>query len=60
MNFVLTASVLPSLAAGKARWEDVAPYFDDLAERPLDLLDGRGGCAWSTLEELVTERPQSR
>ena len=23
-------------ALAKARWEDIAPYFDELAERPLD------------------------
>jgi oligoendopeptidase F len=54
----LTASVLPSSPAtlAKARWEDVAPYFDDLAERPLDPSSMEGWLqAWSTLEELVTE-----
>jgi oligoendopeptidase F len=54
----VTASVLPSSPAAfsKATWDDVAPYFDELVERPLDpgtieewLL------AWSRLEELVTE-----
>lgn len=40
----------------KARWEDIAPYFDDLAERPLDEGTVEGWLqAWSRLEELVTE-----
>ena len=40
----------------KARWEDIAPYFDDLAERPLDEATVEGWLqSWSTLEELVTE-----
>jgi oligoendopeptidase F len=40
----------------KARWEDIGPYFDDLAERPLDETTIEGWLqAWSTLEELVTE-----
>jgi oligoendopeptidase F len=54
----LTASVLPSSPAtlAKARWEDIAPYFDDLADRPLDPGSMDGWLqAWSTLEELVTE-----
>jgi oligoendopeptidase F len=54
----LTASVLPSSPAtlAKARWEDIAPYFEDLAERPLDPASMEGWLqAWSTLEELVTE-----
>jgi oligoendopeptidase F len=54
----LTASVLPSSPAtlAKARWEDIAPYFEDLAERPLDPASMKGWLqAWSTLEELVTE-----
>ena len=43
-------------ALAKARWEDIAPYFDELAELPLD----RGTMeawlrSWSALEELVTE-----
>jgi oligoendopeptidase F len=43
-------------AFARAQWEDIARYFDDLAERPLD--DGTVGGwlqTWSTLEELVTE-----
>jgi oligoendopeptidase F len=54
----VTVSVLPASPAAfaKATWEDVAPYFDDLVQRPLD----RGAIqewllAWSRLEELVTE-----
>jgi oligoendopeptidase F len=40
----------------KARWEDIEPYFDDLAERPLDETTVEGWLqTWSTLEELVTE-----
>ncbi len=43
-------------ALAKARWEDIAPFFDDLAERPLDETTIEGWLqAWSTLEELVTE-----
>jgi oligoendopeptidase F len=54
----LTASVLPSspTTLAKARWGDIAPYFDELAERPLDPASMEGWLqAWSTLEELVTE-----
>ncbi|MBA3319232.1 MAG: M3 family oligoendopeptidase [Gemmatimonadales bacterium] len=54
----MTVSALPSSpdALAKARWEDIAPYFDDLAERPLDETSIEGWLqAWSTLEELVTE-----
>jgi oligoendopeptidase F len=49
---------LPSspAAIAKARWEDLVPYFDDLAERPLDEDTIEGWLqTWSTLEELVTE-----
>ncbi len=43
-------------ALAKARWEDVAPYFDDLAERTLDEGTIEGWLrTWSALEELVTE-----
>jgi oligoendopeptidase F len=47
----------PSPAAfAKATWDDVAPYFDDLLERPLDAGTMQGWLlAWSRLEELVTE-----
>jgi oligoendopeptidase F len=54
----VTASVLPSspTVLSKARWEDIAPYFDELAERPLDPGTVESWLqAWSTLEELVTE-----
>jgi len=54
----LTPPVLPPSPASlaKARWEDIAPYYDELAERPLN----GGGVepwlrAWSRLEELVSE-----
>jgi oligoendopeptidase F len=43
-------------ALAKARWEDLVPYFDDLAERRLDEDTIEGWLqTWSTLEELVTE-----
>jgi oligoendopeptidase F len=54
----VTVSVLPATPAAfaKAKWEDVAPYFDDLAERPLDPEKMEGWLrSWSTLEALVTE-----
>ena len=54
----MTASVLPSSPAGlaKARWEDIVPFFEELAERPLEPGSIEGWLqAWSTLEELVTE-----
>ncbi len=54
----MTASVLPSspTVLAKARWEDISPYFDELAERPLDETSVEGWLsAWSTLEALVTE-----
>jgi oligoendopeptidase F len=54
----VTASVLPSspVAFSKAGWSDIAPYFDDLAERPLDAgTVDEWLRAWSRLEELVTE-----
>jgi oligoendopeptidase F len=54
----VTVSLLPPSPAAfaKATWADVAPYFDDLAARPLE----PGVIAewlrnWSRLEELVTE-----
>lgn len=43
-------------AFSRAKWEDVVPYFDELAGRPLE--EGTIEAwlqAWSTLEELVTE-----
>ena len=54
----MTVSVLPPSpsAFAKASWEDVAPYFDDLAARPLESSTIEGWLAeWSRLEELVTE-----
>jgi oligoendopeptidase F len=43
-------------AFAKASWEDVAPYFDDLAARPLEPSTIEAWLAeWSRLEELVTE-----
>jgi oligoendopeptidase F len=54
----VTVSVLPPSPAAfaKASWDDVAPYFDDLASRPLDRTTVEGWLrSWSTLEELVTE-----
>ena len=54
----MTASVLPPSPASlaKARWEDIAPYYDELAERPFDHSDMEAWLqAWSTLEELVNE-----
>ncbi len=54
----MTVSVLPSSPAAfaKAKWEDVAPFFDELAERPVDGGSIEGWLqAWSTLEELITE-----
>lgn len=54
----MSVSVLPLSPNdfAKASWDDVSPYFDDLAERPIDpsTIDGWLQ-AWSTLEELVTE-----
>jgi len=54
----VTVSVLPQSpsAFSKATWDDVAPYFDELATRPIDRSTIEGWLrAWSTLEELVTE-----
>jgi len=54
----VTVSVLPPSpsAFAKATWDDVAPYFDELAARPLDRSTIEAWLrAWSTLEELVTE-----
>jgi oligoendopeptidase F len=54
----VTVSVLPSspTAMAKARWQDISPYFDELARRPLqaDTIEGWLH-EWSTLEELVGE-----
>ena len=54
----MTVSVLPPSPAAfaKATWDDVAPYFDELAARPLEPSSIEAWLlAWSTLEELVTE-----
>ena len=54
----MTASLLPASpsAFAKATWDDVAPYFDDLAARRLEPSNiGAWLLAWSTLEELLTE-----
>jgi oligoendopeptidase F len=54
----VTVSVLPPSpsAFSKASWDDVAPYFDDLAARPLEPSTIEAWLAeWSRLEELVTE-----
>jgi oligoendopeptidase F len=54
----VTVSILPPSPAAfaKATWGDVAPYFDDLAARPLEpaVID-EWLREWSRLEELVTE-----
>ena len=43
-------------AFSKAKWDDVAPYFDELAARPLDQSAMPAWLrTWSTLEELVSE-----
>jgi oligoendopeptidase F len=54
----VTVSVLPSspTALAKARWQDISPYFDELARRPLQVDTIEGWLhEWSTLEELVGE-----
>jgi oligoendopeptidase F len=54
----VTVSVLPPSpsAFAKASWDDVAPYFDELASRELDESSMEEWLrAWSKLEELVTE-----
>jgi oligoendopeptidase F len=54
----VTVSLLPPSpsAFAKARWGDVAPYFDELAARPLEPATIEGWLnEWSRLEELVTE-----
>ncbi|MEO7137735.1 MAG: hypothetical protein ABI037_08450, partial [Gemmatimonadales bacterium] len=54
----MSVSALPASpsAFAKATWDDIAPYFDDLASRPLDPAGMDAWLlAWSTLEELVTE-----
>jgi oligoendopeptidase F len=54
----VTVSVLPPSPAAfaNASWDDVAPYYDDLAARPLEPSTIDAWLAeWSRLEELVTE-----
>jgi oligoendopeptidase F len=51
-------SVLPSSpeAFAKATWDDIAPYYDELADRSLEGATIEDWLhAWSTLEELLTE-----
>jgi oligoendopeptidase F len=54
----VTVSFLPPSpsALAKSSWEDIAPYFDELAARELDgdSMEAWLG-EWSRLEELVTE-----
>jgi oligoendopeptidase F len=54
----LTVLALPASpdAFAKATWDDIVPYYDDLAERPIagDSVEAWLQ-AWSTLEELLTE-----
>jgi oligoendopeptidase F len=54
----VTVSLLPPSpsAFAKASWGDIAPYFDELAARPLEPDSIEGWLReWSRLEELVTE-----
>ena len=54
----MTTSALPASPAAfaKATWDDVVPYYDELAERPLDASTVEEWLrSWSRLEELVTE-----
>ena len=54
----MTVSVLPPSPSdfAKASWEELAPYFDDLAARPLSVASvGAWLAEWSRLEELITE-----
>ena len=54
----MTVSVLPPSPSdfAKASWEELAPYFDDLAARPLSAVSISAWLAeWSRLEELITE-----
>jgi oligoendopeptidase F len=54
----VTVSFLPPSpsALAQSSWEDIAPYFDDLAGRALDTESIEGWLReWSRLEELVTE-----
>lgn len=54
----MTVSLLPTspTAFASATWEDIASFYDELVERPLDATTIEGWLqAWSTLEELLTE-----
>ncbi|HEY9016248.1 MAG TPA: M3 family oligoendopeptidase, partial [Gemmatimonadales bacterium] len=54
----MTVSFLPPspAALAQASWEDIAPYFDELAARSLDERTIEAWLnEWSRLEELVTE-----
>jgi oligoendopeptidase F len=54
----VTVSILPPSPSdfAKATWEELAPYFDDLAARPLSQSSAGAWLAeWSRLEELITE-----
>jgi oligoendopeptidase F len=54
----VTTSTLPSSPAAfaKASWEDIAPFYDELANQPLDEGNLEAWLrTWSTLEALVTE-----
>ncbi len=54
----MTVSFLPPSpsALAKSSWEDIAPYFEELAARQLDSGDIETWLhEWSRLEELVTE-----
>jgi oligoendopeptidase F len=54
----VTVSYLPPSpsALARARWEDIAPFFDELAARQLDSDNITAWLhEWSRLEELVTE-----
>jgi oligoendopeptidase F len=55
---IVTVSLLPPSPSSfaKASWGDVAPYFDELAARPLEPKTMEEWLReWSRLEELVTE-----
>ena len=54
----MTVSFLPPSpsALAQSSWEDIAPFFDELAARPLPAESIEGWLReWSRLEELVTE-----
>lgn len=54
----MTISGLPASPAAftDATWEDIAPYYESLAERPLDNNNVEAWLReWSTLDELVLE-----